>query len=100
LRDVWLRYLPARAPESATSATEATKQNSDVADVADVADTQSPERSVAELDNATSPDSMSGDRCKYCGKGGSSAGDPLQIVGLVGEEFCAHRSCLDRALVG
>jgi hypothetical protein len=100
LRDVWLRYLPARAPESATSATEATKQNSYVADVADVADAQSPERSVAELDNAASPDSMSGDRCKYCGKGGSSAGDPLQIVGFVGEEFCAHRSCLDRALVG
>jgi len=37
LHDVWLRYLPAQAPESATSATEATEH--DVVDVADVAAT-------------------------------------------------------------
>jgi uncharacterized protein DUF3631 len=38
LHDVWLRYLPAQAPESATSATDATTENRDVVDVADVAD--------------------------------------------------------------
>jgi hypothetical protein len=41
LHDVWLRYLPAQAPESATSATNATKQNvGNVADVADIADAE------------------------------------------------------------
>jgi hypothetical protein len=41
LHDVWLRYLPAQASESATSATDATKQNgANVADVADIADAE------------------------------------------------------------
>ena len=41
LHEVWLRYLPAQAPESATSATDATKQNgANVADVADIADAE------------------------------------------------------------
>jgi hypothetical protein len=50
---------------------------------------------VAEEDKPTSSDLGNGSRCAHCGKS-PLAGDPLLTVGINGEVFLAHRTCVDR----
>jgi len=80
LHDVWLRYLPAQAPESATSATEATEH--DVVDVADVA-------LLAEADSKDDPAPPIAEQCcAYCHESGE-----LQLCSVDGRPYYLHREC-------
>jgi len=80
LHDVWLRYLPAQAPESATSATEATEH--DVVDVADVA-------LLAEADSKDDPAPPIAEQCcAHCHESGE-----LQLCSVDGRSYYLHREC-------
>jgi Protein of unknown function (DUF3631) len=82
LHDVWLRYLPAQAPETATSATDATKQN--VVNVADVA-------LLAEVDGKDDLGPMLAEQCcAHCHESGE-----LQLCSVGGRAYYLHRECQD-----
>jgi hypothetical protein len=87
LHDVWLRYLPAQAPESATSATEATEH--DVVDVADVA-------LLAEADSKDDPaPPITEQCCAHCHESGE-----LQLCSVDGRPYYLHRESEGLASLG